>query len=140
MSLIFTFHGVESSLTFKYLIQMKNGICLNSNFSKSIISHIDCTTPIWQAQTRFENNCLLNSYGKDFSLNRGPHRVTHQMCIFRKKSLKIVCYRCSSVHHGLLQAHFFKFGAILPIYIHNSLSFSVKYKKQNQAILLHEIH
>ena len=37
---------------------------------------------------------------------------------------------------------FFKFGAILPIYIHNSLSlsFSVRYIEQNQAILLHELH
>ena len=36
----------------------------------------------------------------------------------------------------------FKFGAILPIYIHNSLSlsFSIQCKKQNQAILLHELH
>ena len=36
----------------------------------------------------------------------------------------------------------FKFGAILPIYIHNSLSlsFSVHCTEQNQAILLHELH
>ena len=52
--------------------------------------------------------------------------------------------RSSSDHHGLLhtKATFFKFGAILPIYIHNSLSlsFSVQYTEQNQAILLHELH
>ena len=37
---------------------------------------------------------------------------------------------------------FFKFGAILPIYIHNSLSlsFSVEYTEQSQATLLHELH
>ena len=37
---------------------------------------------------------------------------------------------------------FFKIGANLPLYIHNSLtmSFSVQYKEQNQAILLHELH
>ena len=36
----------------------------------------------------------------------------------------------------------FWFGAILPLYIHNSLSlsFSVQYTEQNQAILLHELH
>ena len=35
-----------------------------------------------------------------------------------------------------------QFGAILPIYIHNSLSLSlsVQYTEQNQAILLHELH
>ena len=59
--------------------------------------------------------------------------------------------RSSSVHHGLIeiqqqqQGHFFRFfkiGAILPIYIHNSLSLSlsVQYTEQNQAILLHELH
>ena len=38
--------------------------------------------------------------------------------------------------------HFFKFGAILPKNIHNSLSlsFSVQEKEKNQAILLHELH
>ena len=58
--------------------------------------------------------------------------------------------RSSSVHHGLTliqcsSSHFFrffKFGAILPIYVHNSLSlsFSIQYTEQNQAILLHELH
>ena len=52
--------------------------------------------------------------------------------------------RSSSVYHGLLHtsghfSKFFKFGAILPIYIHNSLSlsFSVQHTEQNQVILLH---
>ena len=56
--------------------------------------------------------------------------------------------RSSSVYPCLLHTypiHFskiFKFGAILPIWIHNSLSlsFSVWYTEQNQAILLHELH
>ena len=59
--------------------------------------------------------------------------------------------RSSSVHHGLIQiqrsskGHYFKFvkfGAILPKYIHNSLSlsFSVLYTEQNKAIILHELH
>ena len=45
----------------------------------------------------------------------------------------------SSVHHGLLYIHI---HTIMPIYIHNllSLSFSVQYTEQNQAILLHELH
>ena len=59
--------------------------------------------------------------------------------------------RSSSVLHGLIEiqrsskGHYFKFvkfGAILPICIHNSLSlsFSVQYTEQNQAILLHELY
>ena len=46
-----------SSLTFKYLIQMKNGICLDSNFNKSIISQINWAKPI-KLWIRFELNLV----------------------------------------------------------------------------------
>ena len=56
--------------------------------------------------------------------------------------------RSSIVHHGLLHTYkasfpnFFKFRAILPLYIYNSLllSFSVQYTVKNQAKPLHELH
>ena len=54
-------------------------------------------------------------------------------------------YRDNSISSWSITSHIFKFfksGAILPIYIHKSLSlsFSVQYTEQTQAILLHELH
>ena len=74
-----------------------------------------------------------------------------QGCSLSSCLLIVSSVRSSSVHHGLIeiqqqqQGHFFRFfkiGAILPIYIHHllSLSLSVHYTEQNQAILLHELH
>ena len=99
-------------------------------------------------------------------LSKTLHRVpgigceATQITRMKKSTFASICsitrlissVRSSSVHHGLIeiqqqqqQGHFFRFfkiGAILPIYIHNSLSLSlsVQYTEQNQAILLHELH
>ena len=62
-------------------------------------------------------------------------KTTYLLILMRFKRVFIMGY---DKHIG----HFYKFGAILPIYIHNSLSlsFNVQYIEQNQAILLNESH
>ena len=60
-------------------------------------------------------------------------------------NLVISSVRSSSVYHGLPSSNpllqiFQIWSNPACIYIHNSLSFSVQYTEQNQAILLHELH
>ena len=99
------------------------------------------------------NFCLKTIF---FNLWRNFQLKEHLFCWVRRSYFSInvtltrilfSSVRSSSVYHGLLHtsghfSKFFKFGAILPIYIHNSLSlsFSLQYTEQNQAILLHELH
>ena len=82
-----------------------------------------------------------------YSVTPFKHRRSQRTQARSESHSFVSSVRSSSVHHELLHTRghcskFVKFGAILPINIHNSLSlsFSVLYTEQNQTILLHELH
>ena len=78
----------------------------------------------------------------DFPCVRAKRILRWQFCKYKLNITFIYAVRSSSVYPGLVwQGHFFRFGAILPIYtyyFHFSLWFSLRHTEQNQAMLLHD--
>ena len=106
------------------------------------------SSAIWSYYTRFPILCK-NQPIQNYEMSL-THNFAQQLLRLWERGLSDWIYSLASsgalvfimsyyIHGQFFK--YFKFGAIQPIYIFNSLSlsFSVQYKEQNQAILLHEI-